>query len=666
MTLNNRGALLGNLDRRDDALRAYDEALLLYRKLASRHPDAFEPNVAGTLNNRGNLLGNLGRRDDALRAYDEAIQLQSKATIERLGLFLPERIRSFLNRGHMYATIESTRPLAQADFQSAIDLIERYRAQHQDEGFRQYASREFATAYDRQIEISTTLFADTGDGNHLAIAFDAAEASRGRVLLEMMAGLELAPPGCDPALVAEFRNDYRTMKEAAREVTAWYAKRTDHPDHFAAAERKAQATRTKFQATLASVHTVAPGFDPDRPVPPVHASELPSWLPTDRPTAIVQFTTLAERGVAIVVTAAGLRLVQLPGLTSNVMGDVTRMWLASYSTLRNRQISFDVWSRGLSGILEPYASALAPLWPTLAGIDRLILSPVLWMNLIPLHALAIDGETTVADRFETVYVPSLSVAKYSRDKLDRKTTGRKLISAVNPTYDLSGAAGERYVIEARPDDRRGYGFDVKRDWLLAHSADRHLWHYAGHAMNDFANPLESRLVLSEHEERCLKLRDILTELNLSDAWLADLSGCETNLFDLEKAHDPIGLSTGFLYAGAACVLASLWSVEDVSTALLKKHFYERWRPGMGVAEVLRESQLWLRKLPGTAVAGELEPLLVEMAQDRQHRADVAMLREAARQYGEVGRPFAGIGYWAPFTANGVGWSVGHSAMEERP
>ena len=36
----------------------------------------------------------------------------------------------------------------------------------------------------------------------------------------------------------------------------------------------------------------------------------------------------------------------------------------------------------------------------------------------------------------------------------------------------------------------------------------------------------------------------------------------------------IGLTRGFLYAGAPRVVATLWEVDDRRTALVMKHFYE--------------------------------------------------------------------------------------------
>jgi len=60
----------------------------------------------------------------------------------------------------------------------------------------------------------------------------------------------------------------------------------------------------------------------------------------------------------------------------------------------------------------------------------------------------------------------------------------------------------------------------------------------------------------------------------------------------------IGLTRGFMYAGASSVVASLWKVDDEATANLMKHFYENMlQKGMRPAEALRAAQNTLRQDP---------------------------------------------------------------------
>jgi CHAT domain-containing protein len=62
----------------------------------------------------------------------------------------------------------------------------------------------------------------------------------------------------------------------------------------------------------------------------------------------------------------------------------------------------------------------------------------------------------------------------------------------------------------------------------------------------------------------------------------------------------LGLTWAFQYAGARSVLASLWEVNDASTAELMGRFYAHLRTGHGKAEALRRAQLHLLQEPATS------------------------------------------------------------------
>jgi CHAT domain-containing protein len=55
----------------------------------------------------------------------------------------------------------------------------------------------------------------------------------------------------------------------------------------------------------------------------------------------------------------------------------------------------------------------------------------------------------------------------------------------------------------------------------------------------------------------------------------------------------LGLMRGFLYAGVASLLLSLWSVEDRSTARLMEVFYGKLAEGWSKGAALRHAQLQL-------------------------------------------------------------------------
>jgi len=128
-------------------------------------------------------------------------------------------------------------------------------------------------------------------------------------------------------------------------------------------------------------------------------------------------------------------------------------------------------------------------------------------------------------------------------------------------------------------------------------------HFATHGVLNNVHPELSGIVLSlvdeggKQHDGFLRLQDIYN-LKLP-AELVTLSACQTGLGKEIKGEGLIGLTRGFMYAGAPRVLASLWKVDDRATSELMKRFYqgmlgpEALRP----ARALRQAQLsiWKQK-----------------------------------------------------------------------
>ena len=94
----------------------------------------------------------------------------------------------------------------------------------------------------------------------------------------------------------------------------------------------------------------------------------------------------------------------------------------------------------------------------------------------------------------------------------------------------------------------------------------------------------------------LRLQDIYN-LNLP-ADLVVLSACQTGVGREVRGEGLIALTRGFMYAGAARVVASLWKVDDVATAELMAEFYKQmFRDGLTPAAALRAAQIKLSHQP---------------------------------------------------------------------
>jgi len=95
----------------------------------------------------------------------------------------------------------------------------------------------------------------------------------------------------------------------------------------------------------------------------------------------------------------------------------------------------------------------------------------------------------------------------------------------------------------------------------------------------------------------LRLYDIYN-LRLG-ADLVVLSACQTARGGEIEGEGLIGLTRGFLYAGAPRVLATLWEVDDRTTALVMKHFYEgMFVRGQRPAAALRSAQVEVARTKG--------------------------------------------------------------------
>jgi CHAT domain-containing protein/Tfp pilus assembly protein PilF len=125
-------------------------------------------------------------------------------------------------------------------------------------------------------------------------------------------------------------------------------------------------------------------------------------------------------------------------------------------------------------------------------------------------------------------------------------------------------------------------------------------HFATHGLLDNEHPELSGLVFSlvdqegKPREGFLNLEDVY---NLSlPADMVVLSACETGLGKQINGEGLVGLTRGFMYAGASRVVASLWQVDDVATAELMKRFYRALLDdGVPPAQALRQAQIEMQQ-----------------------------------------------------------------------
>ncbi|WP_293130678.1 CHAT domain-containing protein [Microcoleus sp. bin38.metabat.b11b12b14.051] len=146
--------------------------------------------------------------------------------------------------------------------------------------------------------------------------------------------------------------------------------------------------------------------------------------------------------------------------------------------------------------------------------------------------------------------------------------------------------------------------------------------------------------------KCLTLADILL-LKLKHCRLVVLSACETALIDTENRSDYIGLPTGFLHAGAMGTLASLWAVNDLSTALIMVKFYELLKPGVSIGKALHDTQRWFK----SAATPDLVSWVNESDSfDAEQKKQIV---KELKGYNDDEQPYGDVYHWGAFCAIGL-------------
>jgi CHAT domain-containing protein len=176
-----------------------------------------------------------------------------------------------------------------------------------------------------------------------------------------------------------------------------------------------------------------------------------------------------------------------------------------------------------------------------------------------------------------------------------------------PRLLFSGQEAARiFDLAGGHESRKATGFDASLALAISPALSEYrIVHFATHGLINSQNPQLSGLLLSLVDEKgqprpgYLSVRDIYN-LQLP-AELIVLSACQTALGKQMRGEGIVGLTRGFLYAGAKRVVASLWNVDDSATAELMQWFYEGMlREKRSPAAALRLAQLRLLRQSRTA------------------------------------------------------------------
>lgn len=211
----------------------------------------------------------------------------------------------------------------------------------------------------------------------------------------------------------------------------------------------------------------------------------------------------------------------------------------------------------------------------------------------------------MVDRYTVRYLPNASILQLSQAQTPSQTEIHKALFIAlgdTPVPPLEPLPATREEVEAAaqlfPQAQVLVESSATKENVLRQAADYNLIHFATHGLLDYENPLFSALVLvpgkgEDAGSHQLTLAEILE--HSFPAQVVTLSACQTAVSDVGLNDELMNLSRGFLLSGARQVVASLWSVDDESTALLMQEFYRALAERAEPAEALRSATVSLRR-----------------------------------------------------------------------
>lgn len=499
---------------------------------------------------------------------------QAQADIDRL-LAIPVA----RNNGEIYWLMlydrgriaEHQGDLAQAAkwYRQAIDVIERQRATIHTE------INKIGFAADKQA-VYAALVRVSVNSAEAEQAFEAVERSKSRALIDLLAGKNDFGPDTAAALAPLTQEENTARLQLAGNA----------PEGLRAI--------AQVQAVQEQLRQQHPGLAALVTATPTPAATLQKRLGADE--TLVEYYRSGDTLLAFVVDRQHVRAVPLDGRGLEQDVRALRLALAQPPGSTN----------GLAPLARQlYQRLLAPLQPQLTG-RSLLLVPHGVLHYLP-FALLDDGQGPLVRNHSLRTLPSSSVLVYLQPTPAARSQAQQqpLLILGNPDLgqarlDLPQAQREAEQLAALwPQHQLLLRAQASEAAFKAQAPHYPYLHLASHGQFNAKEPLASRLLLhaSAGEDGALTVDEIY-RLRL-DADLLVLSACETGLGGYLDGRaggdDLIGLSRAFIFAGTRSIVASLWEVDDASTATLMLHFYRALAAGKTKAQALQEAQNQLRQ-----------------------------------------------------------------------
>jgi CHAT domain-containing protein/tetratricopeptide (TPR) repeat protein len=547
------------------ALGLYDAALRLRQRAGDRRGEA------ATLDRRGTTLLRLGRPKEALASYEEALRL-----LRRSGDSAGEA-STWENVGWVLATSGNPRG-ALGPQQRALDLFRLAGDRHgeADALLGLARSRRLLGQPDAALGLATDALhiveglRERADEPNLRISYLASRQDAYELTIDLLFDLHARRPGQGlDAKALEISERAR-----ARSLLDGLAKRT--------------------------------GASFPRPLGVPALQQL-----LDDDTLLLEVALGDERSVLWVVGPRSVVSHRLPGRAELEARARAVRDLLSRSRERSVRRQAELAAASLSQALLGLAAAEL-------GTKRLLIVPDGVLQLVPFAALPDPSRAArgaigppLLEAHEIVVAPSASVLAVLRQELASRRPSPGLVAVVaDPVVPgLVRLPWTRREADAilrlvPPRENLGiFGSAASRDAVLSGRLSRYRFvHFATHGRLNAERPELSGLVLTpgagagRQDDGFLSAREIRA-LDLP-ADLVTLSACRTAFGAEVRGEGLLGLAHGFLAAGAARALVSLWNVDDQATAELMERLYRGvLKQGLPPSTALRAAQLSLRRDP---------------------------------------------------------------------
>jgi CHAT domain-containing protein/Tfp pilus assembly protein PilF len=625
LALNNLGEAYSTLGDTSKALDFYNRALSIHQATGNRSGEA------STLGNIGHLYRAAGEYDRAMAAFTRSLDLaRAVADPENEARMLVAMSRVERARG-------SFNP-AYAHAESARRIVESLRARISDPDLRaSYLAAKHAP-YELGVDVLMAMSRDTPSGRFAASALELSERARARSLVDLLveANADIRQ-GIDPALLERERTLQRRISAKRQEQIALL--NTKHTDEQAeVAKRALETLLTAHQEAQADIRRSSPRYAALTEPRPFSLDEIQRQV-LDDDTLLLEYWLGDTKSYVWAITRTSLAAYDLPARAEIEQAARRAYQLLRVSQRRINRKQTELALEALSRIvLGPVAAHL--------GRMRLLVVADGALRYVPFGALYLpstrrsasgESPTPLIVDHEVVSLPSASVLAVQRHDLNRRSPASKLVAVLadpvlqggDPRVNraASGRTGSRDAettandtavrFERLPftreeaetvaalagpgDSLKALDFDASRATLTGGALEHYrIIHLATHGIFDTQHPELSGLVLSLIDRQGQPQDGFIRALEIYNLKLPSelvvLSACETALGKEVKGEGLIGLVRGFMYAGAARVVASMWDVRDQATAVLMKRFYEGMlKNGLTPAAALRSAQISLWK-----------------------------------------------------------------------